>query len=82
MQNQGLLKYLALMTCLEENIENVHSWPVEEPLHELAKDCEVIIVGCKPQEISSPDVEMGLTEPVEKAIPEAMDIILKEIGVK
>lgn len=62
--------------------ENVHSWPVEEPLHELAKDCEVIIVGCKPQEISSPDVEMGLTEPVEKAIPEAMDIILKEIGVK
>ena len=79
MQNQGLLKYLALMTCLDEN---VHSWPVEEPLHELAKDCEVIIVGCKPQEISSPDVEMGLTEPVEKAIPEAMDIILKEIGVK
>ena len=36
----------------------------------------------QPQEISSPDVEMGLTEPVEKAIPEAMDIILKEIGVK
>ena len=25
---------------------------------------------------------MGLTEPVEKAIPEAIGIILKEIGVK
>ncbi|MDR3292363.1 MAG: coenzyme F420-reducing hydrogenase, FrhD protein [Methanobrevibacter sp.] len=61
--------------------QNAHTWPVEEPLHELAKDIEVVIVGCKPKEISAPDVEMGLTEPVEKAIPEAIDMILKELGV-
>lgn len=60
--------------------ENVHTWPVEEPLHELAESCEVVIVGCKPGEITSPDVEMGLTEAVEKAIPEAMECVLKEIG--
>ena len=78
----GTVKIFSPYDMPRGKYENVHSWPVEEPLHELAKDCEVIIVGCKPQEISSPDVEMGLTEPVEKAIPEAMDIILKEIGVK
>ena len=44
--------------------------------------CEVVIVGCKPAEIPTPDVDMGLTEPVEKAIPKTIDIILKEIGVK
>ena len=61
--------------------ENAHTWPVEEPLHELAKSCEVVIVGCKPEEISSPDVVMGLSDSVEAAIPKAIDIILKEIGV-
>jgi coenzyme F420 hydrogenase subunit delta len=61
--------------------EMVHSWPVEEPLHDLAKDIEVVIVGCKPKEISAPDVDMGLSEPVENAIPEAIEMILKEIGV-
>lgn len=61
--------------------ENVHTWPVEEPLHDLSEQCEVIIVGCKPKEISAPDVEIGLSKPVEDAIPKAIDIILKEIGV-
>jgi coenzyme F420 hydrogenase subunit delta len=40
---------------------------------------EVIIVGCQPGEISAPDVVMELTEPVEKAIPEAVEMILKEL---
>lgn len=61
--------------------ENAHTWPVEEPLHELSENMEVIIIGCKPQEISAPDVVMELTKPVENAIPDAIEIILKEIGV-
>ena len=55
---------------------------VENPLQEISQKCEVVIVGCKPAEIPTPDVDMGLTEPVTKAIPKAIDIILKEIGVK
>jgi len=42
---------------------------------------EVIIVGCQPKEISAPDVDMGLTDPVKNAIPKAIEMILKEIGV-
>ena len=48
----------------------------------IAEKCEVVVVGCKPAEIPTPDVDMGLTEPVEKAIPKTIDIILNEIGVK
>ena len=62
--------------------DNPHGMTVEEPLQKISEKCDVVVVGCKPKEIPTPDVNMGLTEPVEKAIPEAIDIILNEIGVK
>jgi coenzyme F420 hydrogenase subunit delta len=63
--------------------DNPHGMTVEDPLREIAENkCEVVIVGCKPAEIPTPDIDMGLTEPVVKAIPKAIDIILNEIGVK
>ncbi|KZX15443.1 hydrogenase 1 maturation protease [Methanobrevibacter cuticularis] len=77
----GTLKIFSPFDMPRGTYENVHTWPVEEPLHDLAKTVEVVIVGCKPKEISAPDVDMGLTDSVEKAIPEAINMILKEIGV-
>ena len=62
-----------------DKYENVHTYSVEEPLHELSEKCEVVIVGCKPGMISTPDVQMGLTEEVENAIPETIRLILNEI---
>ena len=62
--------------------DNPHGMTVEEPLQEISQKCEVVIVGCKPAEIPTPDIDMGLTEPVERAIPKTIDLILKEIGVK
>lgn len=61
--------------------ENMHSWPVNQPLHDLSKVCKVMVVGVQPESISAPDIELGLTESVEDAIPKAIEIILKEIGV-
>jgi coenzyme F420 hydrogenase subunit delta len=61
--------------------ENVHSWPVNQPLHDLSKVCEVMVIGCQPESVSAPDIELGLTKSVEDAIPEAIKIILKEIEV-
>lgn len=77
----GTLKLFSPYDMPRGAYENVHSWPVEEPLHDLAEKIEVVIVGCKPKEISAPNVDMGLTEPVENAIPKAIEMILKEIGV-
>ncbi|MDR0911585.1 MAG: coenzyme F420-reducing hydrogenase, FrhD protein [Methanobrevibacter sp.] len=77
----GTVKIFSPFDMPKGAYENAHTWPVEEPLHDLAETIEVIIVGCKPEEISAPDVEMGLSKPVQEAIPKAIDIILKEIGV-
>ena len=62
-----------------DKYENVHTYAVEEPLHELSEKCEVVIVGCKPGEITTPTVEMGLTEEVEKSVPDVIRLILNEI---
>jgi coenzyme F420 hydrogenase subunit delta len=40
-----------------------------------------MVIGCQPEHISAPNVEMGLTKSVENAIPKAIEMILKEIGV-
>ena len=78
----GTLKYFSPFDMPKGKYENAHNWAVEEPLQDLANEgVEVVIVGCQPKEISAPDIEMGLTEPVENAIPKAIDMILKEIGV-
>ena len=62
--------------------DNPHGMTVEEPLQKISEKCEVVVVGCQPKEIPTPDVNMGLTKPVEKAVPKAIDLILNEIGVK
>jgi len=77
----GTLKIFSPYDMPKGAYENVHSWPVEEPLHDLAESIEVVIVGCKPKEISAPEVDMGLTDPVKDAVPKAIEMILKEIGV-
>jgi coenzyme F420 hydrogenase subunit delta len=65
----------------EGSYENVHSWPVSQPLHELSKSCKVIVIGCQPKHISAPHVVMGLSTSVQNAIPKAIDMILEEIKV-
>jgi coenzyme F420 hydrogenase subunit delta len=78
----GTMRIFSVDELPEGSYENVHSWPVSQPLHDLAKTCEVKVIGCQPKHVSAPDVELGLTESVEEAIPKAIEIILKEIGVK
>ena len=76
----GTLKIFSPYDMPKGKYENAHTWPVEEPLHDLAdRGIEVVIVGCKPAEITAPDVDMGLTEPVEAAIPKAIEMILNEL---
>jgi len=76
----GTLKLFNPFEMRKGKYEDAHSMATE-PLQELAKDIEVVIVGCRAKEISAPNVEMGLTEPVKNAVPKAIEMILKEIGV-
>ena len=44
--------------------DNPHGMTVEEPLQKISEKCDVVVVGCKPAEIPTPDVDVGLTETV------------------
>lgn len=77
----GTIRIFDVDELPEGSYENVHSWPVNQPLHELSDTVEIKVIGCQPESISAPDVKLGLTQNVEDAIPETIQIILKEIGV-
>lgn len=77
----GALRIFDVEELPEGSYENVHSWPVNQPLHELNDTVEIMVIGCQPESVSAPDVKLGLTKSVEDAIPETIQIILNEIGV-
>ena len=77
----GTLRIFDVDELPEGSYENVHSWSVSQPLHQLNESIEVMVVGCQPESVSAPDVKLGLTKNVEDAIPKAVKIILNEIGV-
>ena len=66
-------EYSSVTELPRGSYEDAHSWSVEEPLHDLSKNCEVLVIGCQPESISAPDVELGLTNCVEEAIPKAIE---------
>jgi coenzyme F420 hydrogenase subunit delta len=77
----GTLRVFGVEELPKGAYENMHSWPVNQPLHDLSKVCEVMVIGVQPETISAPNIELGLTKSVDDAIPKAIEIILKEIEV-
>jgi len=77
----GTIKLFDIFEIPEVKYLDAHVGPTNT-LRDLAeKQCEVVVIGCRPKEIPENEILCGLTEPVEKAIPEAIDYILNEIGV-
>ncbi|QSZ67486.1 coenzyme F420-reducing hydrogenase, FrhD protein [Methanofollis aquaemaris] len=60
---------------------DAHSWDLTEPLGRLKDQVEITIFGVQPKRVSSPDMEIGLSEEVQKAIPKVVRYVLAEIGV-
>ena len=77
----GTVKKFNIDELPKGKYENPHSWPVTDPLHELSKKIDIVVIGCKPKKISAPYVEEGLTPPVKKSVQKAIKMILEEIGV-
>jgi coenzyme F420 hydrogenase subunit delta len=61
---------------------DAHSWDLTEPLLRLKDHIAITIIGCQPGRVSAPDFEIGLTDEVQGAIPKAVRMVLKEIGVE
>lgn len=58
--------------------QDPHSISVADPLDEL-EEVEIVIIACQPEKVSSPFVEYGLSDSVENAIGEAIDLVYEEV---
>ena len=60
---------------------DAHSWDLAEPLQRIKDKIDITIIGCQPKRVTDPDMEIGLSDEVSKAIPKAVRIVLETIGV-
>jgi coenzyme F420 hydrogenase subunit delta len=60
---------------------DAHSWDLAEPLQRIKDRIDITVIGCQPKRVTDPDMEIGLSDEVSKAIPKAVRIVLETIGV-
>jgi coenzyme F420 hydrogenase subunit delta len=60
---------------------DAHSWDLAEPLQRIKDQIDITIIGCQPAKVTDPEFELGLSETVQKAIPNTIRVILETIGV-
>ena len=60
---------------------DAHSWDLAEPLQRIKDRIDITIIGCQPKRVTDPDMEIGLSDEVSKAIPKTVRIVLETIGV-
>ena len=77
----GTISLFDIFDIPEVKYIDAHVGPTNTLRDLAANQCDVSVIGCRPKEIPENEILCGLTEPVEKAIPKAIDYILKEIGV-
>jgi coenzyme F420 hydrogenase subunit delta len=60
---------------------DAHSWDIAEPLQRIKDRIDITVIGCQPKRVTDPDMEIGLSDEVSKAIPRTVRIVLETIGV-
>ena len=60
---------------------DAHSWDLAEPLQRIKDRIDITVIGCQPKRVTDPDMEIGLSDEVSKAIPRTVRIVLETIGV-
>ena len=53
---------------------DAHSWDLTEPLQRLKDQVEIIIIGCQQKNVTDPEMEIGLSDEVARAIPKTVTI--------
>ncbi|HDS63084.1 MAG TPA: coenzyme F420-reducing hydrogenase, FrhD protein [Methanofollis liminatans] len=77
----GSLTKLSVEDLPPGSYRDAHSWDLTEPLQRLKDSVEITIFGVQPKRVTAPDMEIGLSEEVQKAIPRVVHHVLAEIGV-
>ncbi len=60
---------------------DAHSWDLAEPLQRIKDQIDITVIGCQPARVTDPDMEIGLSDEIQKAIPRTVHIVLEIIGV-
>jgi len=60
---------------------DAHSWDLAEPLQRIKDQIDITIIGCQPARVTDPDMEIELSDEIQKAIPKTVQIVLEIIGV-
>ena len=60
---------------------DAHSWDLTEPLQRIKDRVEITVIGCQPARVTDPEMEIGLSDEVQNAIPKVIRVILETIGV-
>ena len=60
---------------------DAHSWDLTEPLERIKDQIDITVIGCQPKYVSDPDMVIGISDEVSKAIPKTVRIVLDMIGV-
>jgi len=73
----GELKKLSIDDVDENRYADHQCRQTSTPLNDLKERCDVTIIACQPKRHTQ--IEFGLTEEVKGSIPDAMELIQKEI---
>ena len=76
----GDIKILSKEDVPATKYQDPHSVSVADPLESL-DNVEIVIIACKPEEVSSPFVKYGLSDVVQDAIPEAIELVYEEVKI-
>ncbi len=74
----GEIAELSLDDVPAGKYQDPHSISVQDPLKEL-NGVDVNIIACQPEKVSSPFVEYGVTETLEKSMPKVIDMIYEKV---
>ena len=77
----GELRWLTVDELPMGSYRDAHSWDLTEPLQRIKDDIKIRVLVCQKKYVSAPEMVIGITDEVERAIPGAVSEILKEIGM-
>lgn len=77
----GELRWLTVDELPVGSYRDAHSWDLTEPLQYIKDDIRIRILACQKKYVSAPEMVIGITDEVQRAIPGAVSEILKEIGM-
>lgn len=73
----GDLKKLSVDEIDANNYVDHQCWKTSKPLQDLNERSDIAVIACQPK--SCKQIEFGLTEEVERSLPDAIELIQKEI---